>query len=200
MSATSFQPYSDQPYSEQELSELVNIARKAIEDYFNDCREMPQPNLYDARLLEPAACFVTLEVAGQLQGCLGCIEASQPLIYEVYNKACSAAYQDHRFLPLEQSQLDDLTVEVSVLTPPQKLIVNSEPELEEYLQNNRGGVILSDASHRALFLPQVWEQLRTPKEFLHHLKIKGGWSSTYWSPSVRVDTFTVISKKQKYRS
>ena len=193
MSATSFQPYSD-----TELSELLNIARKAIADYFNGVRAMPQTHLYDAKLLEPAACFVTLEVGGELQGCLGCIEAMHPLVNEVYNKARSAAYQDHRFLPLRESQLNDLTVEVSVLSKPQELTVISEQELETYLESNRVGLILSDSSHRALFLPQVWEQLSSPKDFIRHLKIKGGWSSTYWSPSIQVETFVVTSKKDKY--
>ncbi|PWI34076.1 AmmeMemoRadiSam system protein A [Vibrio albus] len=190
---------SSQPYSDKELEDLLNIANRGISDYLREIYEAPDPSQYSENLKENGACFVTLEVSGQLQGCLGIIEPERPLLYEVYNKAQAASSRDPRFSPLEAYQLADLTIEVSVLSKPVPLDVASEHELEEYLSHNRLGVILSDDTHRALFLPQVWEQLHAPREFLYHLKKKAGWSGSYWSPSITIQTFRVISIKGAYK-
>lgn len=190
---------SSQPYSEKEMSELLSIANKGVSDYIKEVHETPDPALYDGQLQEDGACFVTLEVSDQLQGCLGIIEPERPLLQEVYSKAQAASSRDPRFTPLRESQLANLTIEVSVLSKPVRLDVSSEHELRAFLENNRIGVILSDQSHRALFLPQVWEQLPSPDDFLYHLKMKAGWAGSYWSPSIEVQTFEVVSIKGAYQ-
>ena len=101
-------------------------------------------------------------------------------------------------MPLTEDQLAQLTVEVSVLSKPEVLAVGSEQELIDFLANNKVGVILSDHHNQALFLPQVWEQLKSPRDFIRHLKSKAGWNAAYWSPSMEVKTFTVTSIKGKY--
>lgn len=194
MSVTSFQNLN-----KGELTQLLDIARDAIRGHFSEeGPRPPQQDLYGKKLQQPGACFVTLEVNGQLQGCLGSVIARSPLILEVHNKARASAYQDRRFMPLTEDQLDDLSIEVSVLSDPKRLDVSSEQELLDYLANNKVGVILSDNYMQALFLPQVWEQLPEPGDFIRHLKIKAGWNATYWSPSMEVKTFTVTSIKGKY--
>ncbi|MGF1727772.1 AmmeMemoRadiSam system protein A [Photobacterium nomapromontoriensis] len=194
MSVTSYQTLN-----KGELTQLLDVARDAIRSHFSD--RVPQPprlDLYGKKLLRPGACFVTLKVAGELQGCLGTTVAHSPLVLDVHNKARSSAYQDRRFMPLTEEQLDTLTIEISVLSPPAPLAVSSEQELLDYLQKNKVGVILSDNHHEALFLPQVWQQLPKPMEFIRHLKAKAGWNSTYWSPTLTVQTFTVNSISGKY--
>ena len=194
MSVTSYQNLN-----KGELTQLLDIAREAIRGHFSE--ELPRPpqlDLYGKKLLQPGACFVTLEVDGQLQGCLGSVSANSPLVLEVHNKARASAYQDHRFMPLTEEQLDQLMIEISVLSEPEVLAVDSEQALIEYLENNKVGVVLSDNHSQALFLPQVWEQLKSPKEFIRHLKSKAGWNAVYWSPSMEVKTFTVTSIKGKY--
>ncbi len=193
MSVTSLQSYSP-----EQMKLLVNIARQAITDYFNGVNQPPALDQFDDELTQAGACFVTLEVNHQLQGCLGSIVPHMPLIEDVYSKARSAAYQDHRFSPLQESQTKQLTLEVSVLSPLQRVEFKYEEELQDYLDDNRVGVILSDSGHRAVFLPQVWEQLPHPKQFLRHLKIKGGWPETYWSASMKVDLFSVTCAKEPF--
>ncbi|PJC87897.1 AmmeMemoRadiSam system protein A [Vibrio sp. HA2012] len=193
MSATLFQPYST-----EELSELLSVARKAVTDYLANHYTDLDPSLYSFHLQQPAACFVTLEVNGELQGCLGSVEPRLPLLDEVYNKARAASFQDPRFPPLKSEQLDKLTLEVSVLNQPHELKVLSEQELASYLMKNRVGLILSDQSHHALFLPQVWEQVYNPRDFIRHLKRKAGWKSSYWSASIRIQTFEVTSQKEAF--
>lgn len=101
-------------------------------------------------------------------------------------------------MPLTEEQLDRLMIEVSVLSEPQALEVESEQALIDYLENHRDGVILSDHHLQALFLPQVWQQLPTPEVFLRHLKQKAGWPANYWSDTLTVKTFTVTSIKGRY--
>ncbi|PSW05736.1 AmmeMemoRadiSam system protein A [Photobacterium lipolyticum] len=190
---------SYQKLSKGELTQLLDIAREAIRGHLSNGEiKAPQLDLYSKKLLEPAACFVTLEVNGELQGCLGTIAAHSPLVLEVHNKARASAYQDHRFMPLTKDQLDKLTIEVSVLSEPERLEVNSEQELLDYLADNKVGVILTKNHKQALFLPQVWEKLPKPIDFIRQLKVKAGWNAAYWSADMVVSTFTVSSIKGKY--
>ncbi|PSW10059.1 AmmeMemoRadiSam system protein A [Photobacterium rosenbergii] len=194
MSAISFQNLN-----KGELTQLLDVARDAIRGHFAD--DLPQPprlDLYGKKLLQPGACFVTLTVDGELQGCLGTTVAHSPLVMEVHNKARASAYQDRRFMPLVEEQLDGLVVEVSVLTQPEDLDVDSEQALIDYLKNNKVGLILSDNHQQALFLPQVWEKLPKPEDFIRQLKLKAGWNAVYWSPSMKVQTFDVNSISGKY--
>lgn len=190
---------SSQNLNKGELTQLLDIAREAIRGHFSEeGPKSPQLDLYGKKLLEPGACFVTLTVHEELQGCLGSINAHTPLVLEVHNKAIASAYQDRRFMPLTEEQLDHLMIEVSVLSEPAVLEVSSEQELLDYLSNNKVGVILSDNYGQALFLPQVWEQLPKPHDFIRHLKIKAGWKPDHWSSSMTVKTFTVTSIEGKY--
>lgn len=189
---------SSQMLNNEEMHQLVDIARKAIKDYLAGIKQLPEPDNFPEVMRAPGACFVTLEVNQQLKGCLGCMTAQRPLVEEVYSKAQSASYQDHRFTPLAENQLSQLTIEVSVLSPLQHFDTGSEQELEIYLKKHPVGVILSDTRHSAVFLPQVWEQLPTPKTFLQHLKMKGGWSPLYWSPEIQVQLFSVQNKKEAF--
>lgn len=183
----------------QEMRQLVDIARQAITDYFTDINQPPILRQYPESMRQLGACFVTLEVNQQLQGCLGSIIAHTPLVEEVYHKARSAAYQDYRFSPLTTPQLSQLTIEVSVLSPLKTIAFEQEQDLVHYLDHHPVGVMLTEGSRRAVFLPQVWEQLPTTKEFLRHLKIKGGWPGHYWSSSMRVEIFTVTREKEPYQ-
>ncbi len=185
-------------FDRQQIRQLIEIARQAIRDYFAGINQPPTVSHFDTALQQSGACFVTLEVNHQLQGCLGSLIAHTPLVEEVYEKARSAAYQDHRFLPLEPAQLAQLTIEVSVLSPLTALAVKDEQTLLEYLRDNPVGVVLSEGMRRAVFLPQVWKQLPQPADFLHHLKIKGGWASWHWSDSMKVEIFNITSAKESF--
>ncbi|MGF1835050.1 AmmeMemoRadiSam system protein A [Photobacterium sanguinicancri] len=194
MSATSYQTLN-----KGELTQLLDIAREAIRGHFSSgLPKSPEYSLYGRKLLTPAACFVTLEVSGQLQGCLGSTAAHSPLVLEVHNKARASAYQDRRFMPLTEEQLNQLTIEISVLSTPEVINIGSEQELIDFLAQNKLGVILSDNHKQALFLPQVWKQLKSPTNFVKQLKLKAGWNAGYWSNSMTIKVFDVTSIKGKY--
>ena len=135
------------------------------------------------------ACFVTLQLDGDLRGCIGHLEAVQPLAIDVADNAFAAAFRDPRFAPVSGAELDALHIEISVLTPSEPLAFGSEEELIALLRPSIDGIILAeneaDGSRRGTFLPSVWEQLPQPHDFLRHLKRKAGLSPDHWSDGIR---------------
>lgn len=170
---------------------LLALARQTLVDYF-----IPQQSDIETLSAEPllsrhAGCFVTLFLDGKLCGCMGDIEGHRPLSKSIPELARCSAFKDNRFPPLLASQMDRLKVEISVLSPLSPLKVRDEDALLRYLAEHPYGVVLSDAFHRSVYLPQVWEQLPQPDEFIRELKRKGGWASDHWSDDMLVELFTV---------
>ena len=145
----------------------------------------------------PGASFVTLTSGrapgGALRGCIGSLEARRPLREDVEANAVAAALHDPRFAPLTARELDDTVVEVSVLSVPAALPAADEAELLARLRPGVDGVVLSACGRRATFLPQVWEQLPDPADFLARLRRKAGLPADYWGRDVVVETYTVTA-------
>ena len=172
---------------------LTRMARAAI------ARELGQ-EVPDAErpgwASEPAATFVTLTQNGQLRGCMGSLEARQALGDDVASNARAAAFRDPRFPPLDPAELAHTRIEVSLLSPAERLHFKDEADALAQLRPGVDGVILEAGWHRATFLPQVWEQLPTPAIFIAHLKRKAGLSPDYWSDDVRLARYTVEKYKE----
>ena len=132
------------------------------------------------------ATFVTLQHHGQLRGCIGMLEATQPLAEDIARNAYAAAFQDPRFPPLRESEWEGLEIHLSLLTPAEPMAFNSEQDLLDQFQPGVDGLILAEGSRRGTFLPSVWEQLPTRKEFWEHLKLKAGLPTGHWSDSLKV--------------
>jgi AmmeMemoRadiSam system protein A len=131
-------------------------------------------------LLEQGASFVTLTVDGDLRGCIGALEAYQPLVDDVREHAVAAALEDPRFRPVAEGELDKISIEVSRLTPPRPLEYSTSEDLLAKLRPHFDGVIIKNDFRRATFLPQVWEKIPDPAEFLDHLCAKMGARSNLW--------------------
>jgi AmmeMemoRadiSam system protein A len=144
-----------------------------------------------AWLREPGATFVTLRSLGDLRGCVGSIEARRPLGEDVRQNALAAAFQDPRFPPLEAREWPGVTLEVSLLSPPEPLPCASEAEAIRLLRPGIDGVVLESGARRSTFLPQVWEQLPDPRDFLDHLRRKAGLPAGFWAPEVRLSRYGV---------
>ena len=146
----------------------------------------------DAEFLSPpGATFVTLKTDGELRGCIGSLAARRSLRDDVRENAQAAAFQDPRFAPLTRADYARLTVEVSLLAPSSPLIVADEAELRATLRPGVDGLTLAYRERRATFLPQVWEHLRSPSEFVAGLKRKMGLAASFWSDELRVWRYTV---------
>ena len=172
---------------------LLQLARLSIEHGLSTGKPV-QVILDDFHtdLQQPGAAFVTLHKQQQLRGCIGNLNAHQPLVIDVADNAFNAAFKDPRFSAVEASELPELHVEISVLTPYEPVNVDSEAELLEVLQPHIDGIVLEEGYYRSTFLPSVWEQLPDKKQFLQHLKLKAGLPADYWSQSLRFFRYGTI--------
>ncbi len=163
---------------------LLALAREAITTAFNNT--MPRVDDPPREAKARRACFVTLTRHGALRGCIGSLTAQRPLYEDVIMNARAAAFHDPRFPPLSPDELPHITIELSVLTPPQP--VAFDPRHPETLRGK--GVVLSKNGRSATFLPSVWEQLPTPEEFLSQLCIKAGLPPDEWRRGVSIQSYT----------
>jgi AmmeMemoRadiSam system protein A len=167
---------------------VVPIARGAI------ASELGVPFATDesaAWLDEPAATFVTLRQDGDLRGCMGTLEAHRSLRLDLKHNAVAAAFRDPRFRPLTRRELPATEVEVSILSATEPLAFVSEDDARAALRPFVDGVVFEYGVYRSTFLPQVWEQLPDPGEFLGQLKRKAGLPADFWAPGVRLARYTV---------
>ena len=167
---------------------LCALARGAIASAFG----LPDTDVrpHDA-LAGRGATFVTLRQDGELRGCVGTVEPFRALADDVRANARSAAFDDPRFAPLARDELPRTSVEVSLLSAATRLEVAGEDDLVARLAPGVDGLVLEHARARATFLPQVWESLADPREFVRALKRKAGLPSDFWSPEIRVARYTV---------
>jgi len=143
-------------------------------------------------LRAPGACFVTLMLERRLRGCIGSVRARRPLADDVRANARAAALGDPRFPPLTAAELPATRIEVSLLAPPMPLPAATEEEALAGLRPGVDGLILDGGGDaHATFLPQVWEHLPSPREFLAQLKHKAGLPRDFWSPALRLQRYTV---------
>ena len=149
------------------------------------------PEPWHPALAEPGASFVTLLQGDELRGCIGTLVAEHPLEDDVRHRALGAAFHDTRFEPVTADEWPGLSVEVSVLDAPQPLPVASEADACQRLRPGIDGVLLEWHGHRATFLPQVWDQLPRPADFLAALKRKAGLAADFWAPDVRLSVYGV---------
>jgi AmmeMemoRadiSam system protein A len=149
-----------------------------------------------ARLEERSATFVTLRQAGGLRGCVGSLQPVRSLRDDVRANAVGAAFRDPRFTPLEASELARTALEVSLLSADERIEVASERELLAQLRPGVDGVILEYGHHRATLLPQVWEYVRDPRDFLAALKVKAGLPEDFWSDAMLIRRYAAITWKE----
>jgi AmmeMemoRadiSam system protein A len=176
--------------SEEEKQILLQLARQALEHGVRGTKLPPLDwSSLPERLHAPGATFVTLTIGGALRGCVGALEPYQPLAEDVREHAIAAALEDYRFPPVRPEELDRIRIEVSVLTRPQPLDYESPDELLSRLRPHVDGVILQDGLRRATFLPQVWEKIPDPADFLDNLCYKMGVAPDLWRRK-HLDVFT----------
>ena len=178
----------------EERRTLLELARRSITHGLKHGRAVAvDPAEYGPTLRSKRATFVTLKEQGQLRGCIGHLEAVQPLVQDVSGNAFAAAFRDPRFPPLQPAELEAVHIEISVLTPPRPMAFISEADLLAQLEPGRDGLILEEGSARGTFLPSVWGSLPDRDEFLRHLKRKAGLPADYWSDRIQVRRYRTES-------
>lgn len=167
---------------------LLAIARGAIAERLGE----PVPPIEAASWLqELGATFVTLQMRGELRGCVGSLLAHKTLREDVETNARAAAFHDPRFAPLSRREYPGIEIEVSLLSPMEKISFESQKHLLTLLRPGVDGVVLEYGWQRGTFLPQVWEQLPDPKTFLAHLKQKAGLPADFWGGGIQISRYTV---------
>jgi AmmeMemoRadiSam system protein A len=159
--------------SEEQRETLLRVAREAVEAAAS--RLPYEPEADDPELQEPGAAFVTLKKSGQLRGCIGAVEACEPMIESVARMARAAAIEDPRFPPVRPEEVATLTVDISLLSPSKRVTDAMQIEV------GRHGLIIEQGANRGLLLPQVatewgWDR----EEFLDHTCVKAGLPKGSW--------------------
>lgn len=160
---------------------LVKIARKSIKTYLNEKRVLDIPEDTPETLKEEGGAFVTLYKGGELRGCIGYPEPTKILVKAVIEVAISAATQDPRFPPVTVDEMENIKVEVSVLTTPQLIVVEKPTEYPEKIKIGIDGLIVERGFYRGLLLPQVpveWQW--DVNEYLSNTCMKAGLSPDCW--------------------
>jgi AmmeMemoRadiSam system protein A len=167
---------------------LLSLARRALLSAVTDAAP-PEVSEPSARLAEHRACFITLTRHGELRGCVGQLLPRGPLYRNVIENVRGAALRDPRFSPIERDEIDELKIEISVLSEPQRLRCGSA-ELLERLRPHQDGVLLRVGYGIATFLPQVWEQIPEKTRFLEHLSQKAGCEASAWrEPDAEISVY-----------
>ncbi len=160
---------------------LLQLARQTIAGRLGTVTETVVSK--DSALDAEYGTFVTLKIKGTLRGCIGNLLPTGPVAESVKRNAVSAAFHDSRFSPLTAKELENVDIDISVLSQPQILEYRDGADLISRLRPGTDGVILKLDGAGATFLPQVWDQLPDPELFLGHLCRKAGLADTAWRDS-----------------
>jgi len=183
-------------YEAEHGRKLLQIARASISEALGTgsrVQDVDEPWLKEWR-----ASFVTLQLGEELRGCVGTLEAQRPLADDVAENARAAAFQDTRFKPLAREEFSRTDIEVSLLSAPKRLLFEDHADLIAQLRPGVDGIILEqgDGEKRATFLPQVWEGLPDPEQFIAHLKQKAGIPQNASTGQCRVKRYTVLKWRE----
>jgi AmmeMemoRadiSam system protein B/AmmeMemoRadiSam system protein A len=178
---------------------LLRIARASIANALG-AGTASSPEANETWLRESRATFVTLTQGGQLRGCVGALEAQRPLADDVAANARAAAFEDGRFEPLTLEEFACTGIEVSLLSTPKTLAFDDHADLLRRLRPKVDGVILEHGEgtwgRRATFLPQVWEGLPDPEQFIAHLRQKAGIAQDADIRRCRVKRYSVLKWRE----
>lgn len=179
--------------SEAEVDELLDPALDIAEAAIGDAlagRRPGAPSSASPALDAPIGVFVTLKVAGELNGCVGTVAGDEPVGRAVARLAVAAAFDDPRLPRLRPADVAHLTIGVSLLSPLVPLTVGSRAELLAALRPGRDGLVVAAGRRRGLFLPSVWAQFGDPGDFCDHLWRKAGLPPRRWPADLRLHRFT----------
>ena len=180
--------------SEADQRAALQLARTAVVDAVSH-RRLPDVFPREGAFAERRGVFVTLHVRNRLQGCIGVIEAKEPLGEAIIRCAASAALEDPRFAPMKPDQLADLSIEISLLSA-------MEPIFPESIEIGRHGLLVRLHAQRGLLLPQVAIEHRlTREQFLEETCHKAGLPREAWrDPEAHLFGFTCeVFSESSYR-
>ncbi|MHB1730761.1 MAG: AmmeMemoRadiSam system protein A [Leptospirillum sp.] len=181
------------PETSREGQIIVGIARSAIEEGLG----FPEKSFPDLPWLRTfGATFVTLTLGGNLHGCIGSLLPSRPLRTDIRENARAAAFHDPRFLPVTRPHLKDLGISVSLLSPMEQYLFLDLEDLARQISKNREGLLLEWKHRTATYLPEVWEQIPDPAQFIGELLKKGRIPPNALPPELRAYHYKTTIMKE----
>jgi len=188
----------EQQLTADDESRLLDLAGESLRHGLQFGRAIDVvPAEFPENLQAVGATFVTLRKGPELRGCIGSMRASVHLVVDVAHNAFSAGFRDPRFPPISAEEFAELSVSISVLSPPQAVNVKTESELLELMLQTESGWILRRGEQRGLLLPSVWKTLPEPHRFLEQLKVKAGMAADSWSEDMIIERFTARSFRRE---
>ncbi|BAL81098.1 AmmeMemoRadiSam system protein A [Caldisericum exile] len=179
---------------------LLKLSRRTIETYLKERRKLKvtKDEFPDEEFWQDRGTFVTLTESGSLRGCIGSIYPVRPLILDVIENSINAAFKDPRFYPVDESELPYIEIEISILSPPEKIYFKDTEDLFEKVKPFKHGVIIRKGFYQATFLPQVWEELPNHEDFFTHLCLKAGLNGDCFRyKNLEVEVYTVLAFSEK---
>ena len=169
----------------KEEQQAIDLARWTLNSYVKGLSNVPQPELTDPYFNEKAGVFVTLKKNGSLRGCIGIIQPTDILARNIITSTRNSALNDHRFPPVRSEEVDELEIEISILSFPK------ESKLED-IEIGKHGLIVEGSGKGAVYLPQVaTEQGWTFDQWLGSLCNKATLPTKYWTGNeAKFYTFT----------
>ena len=147
-------------------------------------------------LKQQGACFITVMRDAKLRGCIGTLRPHRALAEDVKANAVAAAFRDPRFAPLGANELAAIALEISVLSALDPLQFADEQDALKQLRAGVDGIVFEYGHHTSTFLPQVWEDIGEPVDFMAHLKYKAGLPPDFWDPTVKLSRYTVFKWRE----
>ncbi|MCL1834328.1 MAG: AmmeMemoRadiSam system protein A [Leptospirales bacterium] len=161
--------------NKEQQTDLLNLARKTIADKLGERVDINTPSFKENIFNEKCGAFVTLHINGNLRGCIGYIEGIKTIPETVKDMALSSAFRDPRFSSLTREEYRDIDIEISILSPIEK--VNDINDIVV----GRDGIIITKGYSRGLLLPQVAVEQRWDRDtFLTHACYKAGLPGDSW--------------------
>jgi len=177
--------------SEEDRTALLELAYKSV--FFGVTRGETlsiMADEYPETLRQLRATFVTLHLEEELRGCIGVTSAFRPLVEDVVENAYAAAFRDTRFDPLTDKELDELEIDISILSEAEPIEFSSEEDLLAKIRPGIDGLTIEEGAKKGSFLPAMWQHISEPDGFLSRLKIKAGLPEDYWSKEISVWRYT----------
>ena len=179
---------------------IVKTARKVVTEFLKNNKKINLDSEFESKFSFPSGIFVTLNKNNELRGCIGYPLPSQSLSKALFDASLAAALDDPRFNSVTSDELDSITFEVTVLTPPEEIIVSDPSEYPSQIKIGRDGLIVKHSFYSGLLLPQVpveygWNE----EEFLGHTCEKAGLERDFWKKeNVSISKFEgIIFKEEK---
>lgn len=179
---------------------VLSLAKTTLLHHFSKYEGLDRDKLLGLhpQLAQKGASFVTLNKNGALRGCIGSIIAHRILYDDIVSNTLMSAFRDGRFSPLQEDELHELTIEVSILSTPEEIKYSNYEELVKIVVPYKDGLILEHGSYHGTFLPQVWQQLPKTENFLEHLSFKSGSNPSIYTQNPKISRYRVDAIEARF--